>query len=127
VNDNDFVHRESNDYIGTHILADFWGCRFNDGAETLMALLVNAAHASDARVIGTLVKQFDPQGATALVLLAESHISAHTWPEYDYIAFDIFTCGKSMNPQLAVEYLEKRFRPLRVEIKNIHRGVAPDA
>lgn len=116
------VHREAQDHVGTHIVADFWRCDFKDNAEELNAILINAAHASNATVMGSVAHQFDPEGSTALVLLAESHISAHTWPEYGYIAIDIFTCGSNMRPEEAIAYLEKRLKPEKVEKKTVLRG-----
>ena len=119
---NDLEHREDKTYIGTHIVSDMWGCQTKLNAEYLRELLINAAHASNARILDSSVYQFEPEGETALLLLAESHISAHTWPEYDYIAIDIFTCGHNMKPDLAIDYLEKALKPTRIETKTIKRG-----
>ena len=116
------VHRETNKHIGTHLVADFWDCDYKYDAERLCHLLINAAHVSNSTVLGSTFYQFEPTGCTALILLAESHISAHTWPEYNYIAIDIFTCGKNMKPQLAVEYLRSCLKPGRVEMETIRRG-----
>lgn len=115
-------HREATKHIGTHIISDMWGCDFDDSAEKLTTFLINAAHASNSRILDISSHQFEPSGSTALLLLAESHISAHSWPEYDYIAIDIFTCGKNMQPELAIDYLEKALKPKRIETKKIVRG-----
>lgn len=116
-------HREDNKHIGTHVISDMWECDFNPTADVLVEKLINAAHVSHAQILGTLSHQFEPEGATAILLLAESHISAHTWPEYGYIAVDIFTCGKNMKPQLAIDYLEKAFKPQSVDTNLIRRGI----
>lgn len=118
----DLEHREDDRHIGTHIVADFWHCKYKDSAEALTKILINAAHASNATVLGSVSHQFEPEGATSLILLAESHISAHTWPEYDYIAIDIFTCGRNMEPEDAIDYLEKRLKPEKIDKRTVIRG-----
>jgi len=115
-------HRESSEYIGRHIVADFWHCDYEDNADKLLEFLINAAHISHSRIIKTACHQFDPTGSTAILLLAESHMSIHTWPEYNYIAIDIFTCGHEMKPEKALAYLEKSFKPKKSKIKLIKRG-----
>ena len=60
---------------------------------------------SNATVLNLISNKFEPQGVTAIALLAESHISVHTWPESNYCAVDIFTCGRNMMPELASQYL----------------------
>ena len=116
------AHREDKKRIGTHIVADFWDCDFNDNADHLRKLLINAAHVSNATVLGSVVHQFEPEGSTALVLLAESHISAHTWPEYGYIAIDIFTCGHNMKPEVAIDYLKAALKPKKIQKHTLSRG-----
>jgi len=116
------AHREDRDHIGTHVICEMWDCDFDDDAERLVVYLINAAHASNARILDTVSHQFTPAGSTALLLLAESHMSAHTWPEYGYIAIDIFTCGSSMKPDEAIAYLEQALKPKRVETTKLVRG-----
>ena len=60
---------------------------------------------ANATVLDLISNKFEPQGVTAIALLAESHISIHTWPESNYSAVDIFTCGRNMMPELARQYL----------------------
>ena len=60
---------------------------------------------ANATVLNLISNKFEPQGVTAIALLAESHISIHTWPESNYSAVDIFTCGQNMMPELASQYL----------------------
>lgn len=115
-------HRTSKKIIGKHIIADFWDCDYRDNAKDLLAMIIDAANISNARILDTVYHQFEPSGSTALLLLAESHISLHTWPEYGYIAIDIFTCGHEMKPELAVEYLKKMLKPKRSNIQLLNRG-----
>ena len=81
--------------MGKHYLLNLYGCSFSSLNDEyyLADLLEDAAFASGAKVIKTIFKKFEPQGVTVLCLLAESHISIHTWPEKGEAAVDIFTCG----------------------------------
>jgi S-adenosylmethionine decarboxylase len=72
--------------------------------------------------MGEVTHQFEPHGVTALGLLAESHISIHTWPEYGYAACDVFTCGQTANPQQACQYLVCVFRAARHSLTKMVRG-----
>lgn len=116
-------HREAPDHIGTHVVSDMWNCQnLVDSLEEMQTIMLNACHVSNATVLDVSAHKFDPQGLTVLILLAESHISIHTWPEYDYVAVDAFTCGKNMDPMAAVKYLEEVLRPKKTKHKQITRG-----
>jgi len=74
------------------------------------------------RQIGNVqLHQFSPQGVSAIVMLAESHISVHTWPEKEYAAADVFTCGEAMYPQKAVEVMKERFQSKKLKQRVIKR------
>jgi S-adenosylmethionine decarboxylase len=81
--------------MGKHYLLNLYGCSYDllNNEEYLINLLENAAIATGATVVQIISKKFSPQGVTVLILLAESHISIHTWPEKGEAAADIFTCG----------------------------------
>ncbi|MDF2723697.1 MAG: S-adenosylmethionine decarboxylase, partial [Paenibacillus sp.] len=68
-------------------------------------------------------KQFEPQGATVLVLLSESHISIHTYPEKGFAALDCYTCGETVDPQAAIDYLVSVLKPTRTYAKKLIRGL----
>ena len=90
-----------------HLLLELYRCdceKLNDES-FLRCTLNRAAKLANASVLNLISNKFEPQGVTAIVLLAESHISIHTWPESNYSAVDIFTCGKNMMPELASKYL----------------------
>ena len=90
-----------------HLLLELYRCdyeKLNDES-FLRCILNKAAKLAKAKVLNTISNKFEPQGVTAIALLAESHISIHTWPESNYSAIDIFTCGQNMLPELASEYL----------------------
>ena len=90
-----------------HLLLELYKCdceKLNDESY-LRCILNRAAKLANATVLNLISNKFEPQGVTAIALLAESHISIHTWPESNYSAVDIFTCGKNMMPELASQYL----------------------
>ena len=90
-----------------HFLLELYSCdseKINDES-FLRCTLNRAAKLANATVLNLISNKFEPQGITAIALLAESHISIHTWPESNYSAVDIFTCGQNMMPELASQYL----------------------
>ena len=90
-----------------HLLLELYRCdyeKLNDES-FLRCTLNRASKLANATVLNLISNKFEPQGVTAIALLAESHISIHTWPESNYSAVDIFTCGQNMMPELASQYL----------------------
>ena len=112
------------DTVGAHVLADFWGCRpeLLDDAGLLMQALRRAALEANMTILGEEEHKFEPQGFTGLLLLAESHISIHTYPERGYAAVDVFTCGGGLTQQ-AIEYLKRVLEPDRVKEVTVKRGI----
>lgn len=111
--------------IGVHIAADFWFPKNIETAKELRRLLLKAARASNSTPLEISLHAFSPQGLTGVVLVAESHIAIHTWPEIGYMAVDIFTCGENVRPQKALEFLQKELKPKRVFIQKLKRGILP--
>ena len=108
---NQILHSYSNDekliHHSKHLLLELYRCdyeKLNDES-FLRCTLNKAAKLAKATVLNLISNKFEPQGVTAIALLAESHISIHTWPESNYSAVDIFTCGQNMMPKLASQYL----------------------
>ena len=94
-------------YQSKHFLLELYRCdyeKLNDES-FLRCTLNRAAKVAKATVLNLISNKFEPQGVTAIALLAESHLSIHTWPESNYSAVDIFTCGQNMMPELASKYL----------------------
>lgn len=106
-----------------HLIVDFIAPRnvIEDPSE-IEKILFEAAKVANNTPLKTAIHKFPLQGITGVILLAESHISIHTWPEHDYISIDIFTCGKKTKPYNALEYLKERFAPRSVKVKEIKRG-----
>ncbi|WP_211746329.1 adenosylmethionine decarboxylase [Paenibacillus sp. Marseille-Q4541] len=111
--------------FGRHVAVDTWGVDFDllNNEEFLQAQMVDAAEACGATVLSVQSKQFDPQGATVLVLLSESHLSIHTYPERGFAAIDCYTCGETVDPQLAIDYLVSVLKPEKTYAKKLVRGL----
>lgn len=113
--------------LGAHFILDLYGCDeaiLNDVAGIQEAFLY-AGRVSNATVLTHSFHSFEPVGVTGVVVIAESHFSIHTWPEYDYAAIDIFTCGKDMKPEKAIEVFLKVFSAKTHWLRKISRGIFP--
>ena len=107
----------------THLLIDLYGINselLNDPAR-LEDALREAARAARCEVLGAVRHKFEPQGASVVVLVAESHLSLHTWPEHGYAAADILTCGATL-PEAGVEALLRALSPQRHAVRRFERG-----
>jgi len=119
-----FSDQQELSHQSKHLLLELYRCdyeKLNDES-FLRCTLNRAAKLAKATVLDLISNKFEPQGVTAIALLSESHISIHTWPESNYSAVDIFTCGKNMMPELAsqhlIESLMAREHSLRVIERN---------
>jgi S-adenosylmethionine decarboxylase proenzyme len=91
--------------------------------DLLRDAMLTAAIKCGAVILGDSFHRFSPQGVSGVVVIAESHLSVHTWPEYGYAAVDVFTCGTTVNPQMAAEVLIERLGSKSHSITEIPRGV----
>lgn len=108
--------------VGTHVIAELYGCKgVLDHVTTVQEILTKAAQLCGAHILHSKFHKFSPQGLTGYLLLSESHISIHTWPEHGYAAIDVFTCGK-MNPKVAVEYIKRQLKARNASVQVIKRG-----
>lgn len=120
--DVDLIERQGQQYAGRHYIIDFWGMDDLKDPDKIDRALRQAATAANATLLHMHLHQFSGEGGiTGVALLAESHISIHTWPEYNYAAFDVFMCGHSQ-PEKAVEVLIQTFGPDRHDINELLRG-----
>ena len=118
-------HQYQHRPAGRHLLADLHGVDavLLVSTQAIDALLRQAALAAGATILVGHFHSFGAQqGVTGVLLLAESHISIHTWPEYGFAAVDIFMCGAAA-PQLALDIIEAALTPLRTDINTVGRGV----
>jgi len=110
-------------YGGQHWLIEFHRAQHLENAEYLRDALAEAVDVAGATLLHLELHHFgDGQGVTGAALLAESHISIHTWPEHGYAAIDVFMCGKTANPQAALDILQRAMAPEIVEVKKLARG-----
>ncbi|WP_114375059.1 adenosylmethionine decarboxylase [Elioraea thermophila] len=118
-----FVERNGLRFAGTHLLLDLWGASGLDDPEAIERALREAAVAAGATILHGHFHHFSPNGGVSGVLvLAESHISIHTWPERDFAAIDIFMCG-ACDPYASIPALKKAFRPERILLGEQRRGL----
>ena len=117
------VRKDGRVYAGSHVLVDFWGASNLSEPELIEKALREAADACGATVLHTHVHEFSPNGGVSgVAVLAESHISVHTWPEFGFAAFDIFMCGNCA-PEGALPVLRRVFRPDREHVGEHKRGL----
>ena len=118
---------------GTHLLCEWHGCDFStpslNQATTLRMLCMNAARDSGLNIVGDVFHQFEPQGVTGTVLLAESHLAIHTWPEAGCVTVDMYVCNflqdnthKALN---LYNRLKAHFNPLQVSFLQAPLGLQP--
>jgi S-adenosylmethionine decarboxylase len=112
--------------LGTHIVCELSGC---DGTaltnvDAVREMMIGAAKASRATVMEVAFHRFEPQGVSGVVVLAESHISIHTWPETGYAAMDFYTCGDHTDPWLACEFAAKMLNAKTMLTTEVKRGIA---
>jgi len=117
-----FIIKDGIEYSGTHLLIDLWGASHLANQQLIETTLRKCVDKCNARLLHIHLHQFtDTGGVSGVAVLAESHISVHTWPERCYAAFDVFMCG-SANPLAAVDILKDAFVADKVNIKEILRG-----
>ncbi len=107
------------------ILAEFYGCdpELISRSDTVKKIINRAIRKSKLTKIRSHYHQFRPSGVTGVVLLAESHITMHSWPEYNYIALDLFSCGDKKKAKIAIEQLAKDFKPAKMKKQIVIRGL----
>jgi len=111
--------------LGRHILAEIYGCEFGilDDIKKVEEIMVKSAITAGADVKECIFHKFSPQGVSGVVVISESHLAIHTWPEFGYAAVDIFTCGEKVNPWDACNYLKTRFKAEYMSANEVKRGM----
>ncbi|MGC9530111.1 MAG: adenosylmethionine decarboxylase [Candidatus Bipolaricaulaceae bacterium] len=110
--------------LGRQLVVELWGCERNTNSpEEIRKGLQEAVDRAGATGLDINVHTFNPHGVSGVAVIAESHISIHTWPELSYVALDVFTCGGKTIPEAAVEVFRELFRPQRVDVLEIKRGI----
>ncbi|MCP4076906.1 MAG: adenosylmethionine decarboxylase [Gammaproteobacteria bacterium] len=118
----DFLIKDGVEYSGTHLIIDLWGASRLDESELMEETLNNCVSACFATLLHIHIHKFsDTGGLSGVAVLAESHISVHTWPERDYAAFDVFMCGVT-KPLNVIDILNNAFNPKDIKVKELLRG-----
>ncbi len=117
-----FIARDGKVFAGTHLIIDLWGAERLDELDHVRAALIESVEVAGATLLHIHLHHFTPNGGiSGVAVLAESHISIHTWPERGYAALDIFMCGDAQ-PMKAIPVLERAFKPTGVKCDELLRG-----
>jgi len=114
--------------LGRHLIAEYIDCAPGklDDLAFLERCLLEAVQRSGATIVKSTFHRYAPQGVSGVVVIAESHISIHTWPEYGYAAVDFFTCGEAVDPHKAQEYMKERLGAKSAFVNELKRGIPSD-
>jgi len=111
--------------LGNHLIVELYECHreFINDARSVENALINAVNISGAKMVQSVVHEFNPHGISGVVVIEESHFSVHTWPEYGYCALDIFTCGDEIDYYSALHYLKEEFKAKNFSVTEMKRGM----
>ena len=111
--------------LGTHLLLELRDCnpKTLSNLEFVTETLKNAALEAKATIVEVAFHEFSPFGISGMVVIAESHLAIHTWPEYGYAAVDVFTCGDLIDPRVAADYLIEKFQSKSPSMVEMKRGI----
>lgn len=110
--------------IGYQILIDIYECDYNkmEDMEYIKKMMFELASILKTNIRKITFEKFEPYGISGVLIISESHITIHTWPEYRYVGIDIFTCSKKIEYNSAIEFLLEKLGTKKYEVKEIHRG-----
>ncbi len=110
--------------LGRHLLVELYHCdsKVIGDVRKIEEIMVGAAKYAKAHIVDVVFHNFNPNGVSGVVVIAESHLSIHTWPEYQFASIDIYTCGDTINPWKAFDYLKKHFKAGNVTALEMKRG-----
>lgn len=111
--------------LGKHLIIEFHECSAEilNSTELCEKYLIDAVNISGATVIQPFFHKFNPHGVSGIIVIAESHFSIHTWPEYGYCALDVFTCGDEIDGEAAVKFLKGAFQAKYSSVMEVKRGL----
>ncbi len=110
--------------LGRHLLLELFGCdpEVINNLEAVKSAMLGAAKRANAAIAEVVFHEFNPFGISGFVVIAKSHLSIHTWPEYEYAAVDILSCGENIRVEAAASYLMGQFKPKRTSVVELKRG-----
>jgi len=111
--------------LGKHCIIEYYGCPSDvmDNLELIEQAMTGAARAMGATIVASEFHQFNPYGISGMVIISESHLSIHTWPEYGYAAVDVFTCGDVIDATVAHGLLQEAFQSTDTSLVHLRRGL----
>ncbi|PYZ93723.1 S-adenosylmethionine decarboxylase proenzyme [Salipaludibacillus keqinensis] len=111
--------------MGRHIIAELWGCAVDklNNLQYIEQVFIDAAHLAGAEVVKVAFHLFAPQGISGVVIISESHLTIHSFPEHGYASIDVYTCGVRMDPNVAVSYIAKSLEAKSSEMIELPRGM----
>ena len=112
--------------LGKHLLIEYYGCdsKILKNTSLIEKYMIEAARVAQATIVESVFHTFNPWGVSGVIIIEESHLAIHTWPEYKYAAVDLFTCGITIKPWNAFKLLEEKLKAERYDLTEISRGVA---
>lgn len=112
-------------HLGQHVLAEFFECDPNtlNSIDKVEKYMVDAALECGATIVQKCFHMFNPYGVSGVVIISESHLAIHTWPELGYAAVDLFTCGDKCDPKVSYEFLKKKFNSKKATFTELKRGI----
>lgn len=110
--------------LGKHLLVEYYDCDVETLKNTLLIekYMIEAAEAAKATIVKSVFHTFNPWGVSGVIVIEESHLTIHTWPEYKYAAVDLFTCGDMLDPLASFTLLEMKLKAERFDLKKVFRG-----
>ncbi len=111
-------------HLGFQTFMEIYGCpkELIDNQEYVKEVLLQVAKKLNFTVVDTLIHHFSPIGVSGVIVIQESHIAVHTWPEHNYVALDFFTCNQQYDIAQATSFLQEQFKATHIEFNNMKRG-----
>ncbi|MFC1566391.1 adenosylmethionine decarboxylase [bacterium] len=111
--------------LGKHLIVELYDCNHKSitDVKSVEKIMVEAAQTTDAHIVDVIFHSFNPFGVSGVIVIAESHLAIHTWPEYNYASIDIYTCGDIVDPWKAFNYMEKMFKAKSANVMEMKRGI----
>jgi len=111
-------------HLGKHLICEYYGCSLNilNDVALVQKGMHEAALFAGATILDERFQEFEPHGISGVVIIAESHLTVHTWPEYGYAAIDVFTCGEQIDPLDAAKFLKAFLGAEKLTVETLKRG-----
>lgn len=112
------------EHLGRHVILEYYGCSAEllNNPDALAPIFVGAVDAMRANIVSQSFRRFEPHGVSGVIVISESHLTVHTWPEFGYAAIDVFTCGEVVDPWAAHQHLVEHLAPSRTSQMELKRG-----